>query len=230
MAVDDTTVTTTAPAPVPARRRFLLGAGALGVGAVFAACGDDEDDAGGRSSSTSSEPGQTTSSTEGSGDASGDMAVAMTAASLEVLAVSTYGSALEAANGGALGTVPPAVAEFVTTAQSQHQAHLDAWNGVIEAGGGTAVSEPPADLAQSVTEQFRQVTDVTGAARLALDLEETAAQTYLAAVPSLQSAEAIELAGAICCIDRQHAAILRFVLGEYPVPDVFAPTDMAYSG
>ena len=62
--------------------------------------------------------------------------MAALAASLEVLAVNTYGAALDAATGGALGEVPPAVAEFVTTAQAHHQAHLDAWNEVLTAPAG----------------------------------------------------------------------------------------------
>jgi hypothetical protein len=223
-------------APTPAtglhRRRFLLGTGVVAGGALLAACGNDDDT--GSTSATSAEENTTTTSGDDTstttGDASGDAAVAALAASLEVLAVNTYGAALEAANGGALGEVPPAVAEFVTVAQSQHQAHLDTWNGILEAAGQPAVTEPPADLEATVNEQFGQVTDVVGAARLALLLEDTAAATYLSAIPNLQSADAIQTAGSICCIDRQHAAVLRFVLGEYPVPEVFASTEMAYSG
>jgi hypothetical protein len=210
----------TAPTPVAGlhRRRFLLaGTGVVAGGALLAACGDDDD------------AGSDGGSGEG-GDASGDAAVAMLAASLEVLAVNTYGAALEAANSGGLGEVPPAVAEFVTVAQAQHQAHLDRWNSVLESAGAAAVTAPPADLEATVNEQFGQVTDVAGAARLALLLEDTAAATYLSAIPNLQSADAIQTAGSICCIDRQHAAVLRFVLGEYPVPEVFASTEMAYSG
>lgn len=212
------------------RRRFLIGTGVVGAGAILAACGDDSDDAAETGSAPTTEAeDEATTSTAGEA-ASGDAAVAALAASLEVLAVNTYGAALEAATGGALGEVPPAVAEFVTTAQAQHQAHLDTWNGVLEAGGQPAVTEPPADLEATVNEQFGQVTDVVGAARLALVLEETAAATYLSAIPNLQSADAIGTAGSILCIDRQHAAVLRFVLGEYPVPETFASTEMAYSG
>lgn len=212
------------------RRRFLIGTGVVGAGAILAACGDD--DSGGNAESgspTTRADDEATTSTAGDAD-SGDAAVAALAASLEVLAVSTYGAALDAANGGALGEVPPAVAEFVTTAQAHHQAHLDTWNGVLEAGGQPAVTEPPADLEATVNEQFGQVTDVVGAARLALLLEDTAAATYLSAIPNLQSTDAIATAGSIICIDRQHAAVLRFVLGEYPVPETFASTEMAYSG
>ena len=214
------------------RRRFLLGAGVVGAGAVLAACGGDDDEAGvAETGSTSSTAGDdATTSTSGDGEGGGDAAVAALAASLEVLAVNTYTAALDAATSGALGEVPPAVAEFVTTAQGQHQAHLDAWNEVLTSAGQPEVDAPPADLEQTVNDMFAEVTDVAGAARLALLLEDTAAATYLSAIPSLQSTDAIRMAGSICCVDRQHAAVLRFVLGEYPVPEVFGRVELAYAG
>ena len=232
---DVTTNTTSETDPAPAglhRRRFLLGAGVVAGGVVLAACGGDDDE--GAATATTAAGSSTTAGSDDetttTAGASGDAAVAMLAAGLEVLAVNTYGAALDAATGGALGEVPPAVAEFVTIAKAHHQAHLDTWNGVLEAAAAEAVTDPPADLEATVNEQFGQVTDVVGAARLALMLEDTAAATYLSAIPNLQSADAIQTAGSICCIDRQHAAVLRFVLGEYPVPEVFASTEMAYSG
>lgn len=160
----------------------------------------------------------------------GDLTIGALAASLEVLAVSTYQAALDAAGSGALGAVPPAVAEYVTTARDQHQEHLDAWNGVLAAAGKPRVSAPPADLAKMVNDQFARVTTVVGAAQLALWLEQVAADTYLFAIKALESPEAITLAGSIFPIDRQHQSILLFVLGMYPVPQVFANTDMAYTG
>jgi len=160
----------------------------------------------------------------------GDLAVAAVAASLEVLAVNTYGAALDAAGSGALGAVPPAVAEFVTTVQAHHQSALDAWNGVLTGAGQSAVTEPPADLAATVNQVFGTVTDVGGAAELALMLEQIAAATYLQALGSLETEAAIALAGSIQPIDRQHMAVLLFVLGQYPVPETFATTEMAFDG
>jgi len=159
-----------------------------------------------------------------------DLATAMVAASLEQLAVNTYGAALDAATSGALGDVPPAVAEYVTTARADHQAHLDAWNGVLTGAGQPAVNAPPADLEASVNSQFGMVTDVVGVAQLALMLEQVAADTYLGAIGTLQSPEAINLAGSIFPIDRQHISVLLFALGMYPVPEVFATSDMAFAG
>jgi hypothetical protein len=69
---------------------------------------------------------------------------------------------------------------------------------------------------------FDQVSDVAGVARLALLLEDTAASTYFEAIPTIENGQALELAATIQPIDMQHAAVLRYVLGEYPVPDTFA--------
>ncbi len=160
----------------------------------------------------------------------GDLTIGAVAASLEKLAVNTYGAALDAATSSALGEVPPAVAEYATTARSDHQAALDAWNGVLTASGKPAVNAPPADLEASVNSQFGMVTDVVGVAQLALMLEQVAADTYLFAIGALESPEAINLAGSIFPIDRQHIATLLFALGMYPVPEVFATTNMAFAG
>jgi hypothetical protein len=160
-------------------------------------------------------------------DPAANLKVANLAAGLEVLAVGTYKAALDAATAGKLGTVPPAVGQFVTTAMAQHQAHLDAWNKVITGAGSAAVTAPNATLKPTVDAAFAKVTDVAGAAKLALMLEQIASATYLSAQNVLSDAAAIQLAGSIQIIDAQHAAILHYVLGEYPVPDVFAKVDMA---
>ncbi len=136
-------------------------------------------------------------------------------------------AALDAAGAGSLGDVPPAVGEFVTVALAQHQEHLDAWNSVITGAGEPAVTEPNATLKPTVDTEFAAVTDVEGGARLALLLEQIAAATYLSAQSVLSDPAAIELAGSIQVVDAQHAAVLLYVLGEYPVPDVFGKVELA---
>jgi len=192
----------------PSRRRFFAVGGVIAAGAVLAACGDDDEEGG----------DDTGDGDDGGGD---DAGIATFAAGLELLAAQTYAAALEAAGSGALGEVPPAVAEFATVAQAQHQAASDA---LAAAAGGITPEVDPA-IKATVDEAFAGVTDVAGLARLALSLELQAAATYLEVLPALQSADAINLVGSILPIARQHAAILHFALGEYPVPDVFATTD-----
>ncbi len=206
-----------APA-APDRRRFFAVGGSLAAGAVLVACGSTDDSG---STTTTSGGNDDDATTTTKGDGGGDAAIATFGAGLELLAAQTYTAGLEAATSGALGDVPPAVAEFATTAQAHHQAASDA---LAEAAGGIT-PEVPADIKAAVDEAFAEVKDVAGLAKLALQLELQAAATYLEVLPKLQSKAAIDLVGSILPIERQHAAILHFALGEYPVPDTFATTD-----
>jgi len=209
------------------RRRFLVTSGlAAGAAVAVVACGSDGDNnaTSGATATTAAAGGNTTTTAGGGG---GDLAIAAGAAGLEVLAVNTYGAALDAAAAGDLGEVPPAVAEFATTAKKQHQDALDAWNGVLADNGEPEVTDPPADLETTVNEAFAQVTDPAGVAELALMLETIASHTYLDAQAMLEGGDARVLAASIQYVDQQHAAILNFVLGEYPVPEVFQSTDQS---
>jgi hypothetical protein len=197
------------------RRGFLIGAGALAGGAVLAAC------------SSGSSGTTTTTAAHPSGSATakltGDLAVAALAASLENLAVAAYGDVLTAATAGKLGTVPPAVATFATTVKAQHAQHAQAWNSAIVAAGHKAVTAPDPVLVPVVTKDFAKVTDVAGAAKLALMLEDIAAATYQSAVSAVKATSSIKVAASIQPVEMQHAAILNFVLGQYPVPNAFSP-------
>lgn len=200
------------------RRRFLAGTGAVaGVALVTAACGDDD------------EPEATDDAPTGGSTENGDLAVAQLAAGLEILAVDAYTAALNAATSGALGEVPPAVATFVTTAKGHHEAHRDAWNSVISGAGADEVTEPNAALKPTVDQGLASARTVADAANLALTLENIASQTYLKAIPTLESKDAIETAAKIQVVDQQHIAILLYALGMYPVPEVFQKTDQAAS-
>ncbi len=230
------------------RRRLLAGAGIISAGLIAAACGSDSKKttattgAPSTTVATSTAPttgattapttAATTPATGGStpsseAPANNDGAILMLAAGLEVLAVGTYKAALDAATAGKLGAVPPAVATFVTTAMAQHQAALDKLNSVLTAAGATAVTEPNAKLKPVVDAAFGKVTDVGGAAKLALMLEQIAAATYQSAIPAITDKTGQQLAGSIMIIDFQHAAVLNFVLGNYPVPDTFGKLDQA---
>jgi rubrerythrin len=212
------------------RRRFLAGTGvAAGLAVATVACGNDKKDAGATG-------GGSQSSTPTTAQGPSDVDVAALAAGLEKLAVDTYGAALAAATAGKLGTVPPAVAEFVTTAQKQHQEHLDAWNKVLSGAGKPEVNAPNAKYKGIVDPMLTSAKTVVDAANLALTLEDIAAQTYLKAIPDLKSKDAVQLAAQIQVVDQQHQAILRYALGLYPVgsgtdPSIkdFQPTDKAAS-
>jgi hypothetical protein len=198
------------------RRGFLIGAGALAGGAVLAACSS------GSSSSTTTTAKPSSGSTT-AGKLTGDLAVAALAASLENLAVAAYGDVLTAATAGKLGTVPPAVATFATTVKSQHTQHAQAWNSAIVAAGHQAITTPDPVLTPVITADFAKVTDVTGAAKLALMLEDVAAATYQSAISAVKATSSVKVAASIQPVEMQHAAILNFVLGQYPVPNAFSP-------
>ena len=203
----------------PGRRRFFAVSSAIAAGAVLVACGSDDDTGGTTTTAAGGSDDETTTTT--GDDGSGDVAIATFGAGLELLAAQTYQAALDAAGKGSLGEVPPAVAEFATTALAHHQEASDA---LAEAAGGITAEVDP-DIKATVDDAFAQVKDVAGLAQLALSLELQAAATYLEVLPKLQSKAAIDLVGSIMPIERQHAAILTFALGEYPVPDTFATTD-----
>ena len=59
----------------------------------------------------------------------------------------------------------------------------------------------------------------TGLARLALDLENVAAAACLAAIDVVKDPAGVKTAATIEPVELQHAAILNFLLGQYPVPD-----------
>lgn len=225
------------------RRRFLglMGAGAATVALAACGGGDDDEDSSDTTTTAGEEESSTTATTEGeettttteAGAETGpetDLAIAQLAAGLEVLAVQTYTAAGDAATSGALGEVPPAVVTYVTTAIEQHQQYLDSWNGIITGSGEAEVTEPNADLKPTVDGLLADVADPAAAAQLALMLEGIAQATYLDALGMLSDGEIIEQTGSIFYVGRQRMAVLNFVLGEYPVPDVFASADESVAG
>jgi hypothetical protein len=225
MTSDNVNTTDTASGAF-SRRGFLIGTGAVGAASALAACGSSSSKSSSKTTTTKKAATTTSAASGGAGD---DLATAAFAASLEVLAVNTYKAALAAATANKLGPVPAAGATFVQTAITQHQAALDKWNGVLTSNGKMAVSAPDPTLNTTVNTAFGKVTDFGGAAKLALQLESIAAATYQKAVSSLTGKDAIQLAGSIQIVDMQHAAILNYVLGNYPVPDTFGKTDLAAS-
>ena len=194
------------------RRGFLATGGLVVVGgAVLAACG-------------SSKKSASSTTTAGSSGASLDVQAGAMAASLENLAVFAYNAGIQAAQAGKLGSVPPAVVTFATTAKAQHTDHANAWNAIVTGAGYQKVTTTDPALTPTVQSDFAQVKDVAGLAGLALTLEDIAAATYLNALGVVTSKQAISTAATIQPVEMQHAAILNFVLGKYPVPNAFAMT------
>lgn len=204
------------------RRTFLLGGGVVAGGLALAACGSSSKK--GKTTNTTAASGGSSpsSSTPSGGGGGGDSAIARTAASLENLAVAAYIMAIQAATAGKLGAVPPAVVTFATTAKTQHSAHAGAFNSVLTAAGGKAYTQPDPAVLPTVTAAFAQVKTVPQLAMLALELESVAANTYFNNLGmTITSPQLIGALSTIQPVERQHAAILNFVLGKYPVPETF---------
>jgi hypothetical protein len=151
------------------------------------------------------------------------------AASLENLAVFAYKSGLAAATAGKLGSVPPAIGTFATTALNQHTQHAAAWNAVLAAHGKAKITETNPTLTPTVQAAFAKVTDITGLAQLALMLETAAAATYQAETSMLKSTAAIGLSASIEPVEMQHIAILYYVMGMYPGSQTSAGSPIAFS-
>ncbi|MFJ7244384.1 ferritin-like domain-containing protein [Kitasatospora sp. NPDC098652] len=182
------------------RRRFLLGAGAGGGAAalVLAAC-----------SSSNSSPAPTSpasrmpGSPAASGQYTGGLRVVALAATLENQA------ALDAAKDGKLGTVPPAIATFVTTAMAQHADHAKDWNAVLTGAGLPAITNVPLSNQADTMAALGKAASVGDVVKLALDLEDRAAQTYLFATYNVTSSAGIATAARIAPVEAMHPAILN---------------------
>ncbi|MGH3793811.1 MAG: ferritin-like domain-containing protein [Pseudonocardiaceae bacterium] len=204
------------------RRMFVLGAaGAVALGAA-AACSSGSS---GSSGSTGAAP---TSTPAGGGEIyTGDLKVVALAAALENLAVTAYGGALKKAGAGQLGTVPPAIGTFVQTAMKQHADHAQAWNAVLTKAGKPAITDAPLTITPTQVNMLNAAKSVPDVAKLALNLENAAAQTYTFATANVSDPGGIMTAATIQPVETMHAAILSFVLGQYPVPDSFIGVDNA---
>ncbi|MFD4910622.1 ferritin-like domain-containing protein [Kitasatospora purpeofusca] len=210
------------------RRRFLFGAGGAAAALTLAACSSS-----GSGGSPAPVPGSPSGSAPGSpsgsasGQYTGDLKVVALATALENQAVGAYQAALDAAKAGRLGTVPPAVATFITTAMGQHADHAKVWNSVLTGAGKPAITDVPLSNQPVTLKALGAATDVATVAKLALSLEDQAAQTYLFATYNVTSPGGIATAASIAPVEAMHAAILNYVLGQYPVPDDFLPVDKA---
>jgi hypothetical protein len=204
------------------RRTFLMGMGGVAILGTAAACSSSKDNktgAGGGSTSGSSMAAR--------GIYTGDLKVVALAAALENLAVTAYQGALTKAGKGELGAVPPAVATFVTTAMKQHQDHSAAWTSVLKKAGKPTVSGAPLTITADQVAMLNAAKSVPDVAKLALALENAAAETYTFAAINVTDAGGIMTAATIQPVEAMHAAILSFVLGEYPVPVSFIGTSNA---
>jgi hypothetical protein len=205
------------------RRKFLVGTGALGGAALLAACSSS-----GSSAPKASASPASSAMAGGEGQKlTGDLQVVGMAASLENSGIATYMAGIKAATAGKLGTVPPAVVTFAETAMSQHEDHQKAWNSVLTASGKQPVTAVDPVVQPIINTAFAKVKTVAELATLALLVENIAGETYQNGLSVIKSAAGIKTAASIQPVEFQHAAILSFVLGQYPVPNAFTGVSSA---
>lgn len=162
-----------------------------------------------------------------------DLRAATAAAGVERVAIDSYEMIRDLLTKGALGAKETdAVATFVVTAADQHHKAMEQWTSVLAAGGRGPVDAPDRRLKPVADTALNDLRDVVGVARLALQLEDYASQTYLQLIPTLQKPSTAMLAGQLLVVDQQHQAVLRYLIGLYPVGsgmDNPLPTTFAFA-
>jgi hypothetical protein len=219
------------------RRSFLAGLGGAAIVGGVAACSSGSSGsssssaastpAAGSSSAASSMPPSSASSSAAASPYTGDLRIVALAAALENLAVTAYQGALTMAAAGKIGTVPPAIANFITVAMKQHKDHSAAWNSVLVKAKLPAITGAPVSLAPTEVSMLQAAKSVPDVAKVALGLENAAAETYTFAAANVTDIGGIMTAATIQPVETMHAAILNFVLGQYPVPVSFIGIDKA---
>jgi len=179
-----------------------------------------------------------------------DVQMMQTAASIEVLAVATYKTALTLPFiGGA--SANPVVKGFATMTMAQHAQHLQAFNAAVTQLGGKPQNNPDPKYAAVVKSAVPGIKGPLDVVNLAISLERVAAETYVADVENLSDVGARKTTASIMGVEAQHLAILLAVqallkgnapqlialppnaaalpgaAGSVGFPDTFFKTDMA---
>jgi Ferritin-like domain len=139
-----------------------------------------------------------------------DVQMLQTAASIENLAVATYGTALSLDFIGGASAIP-VVKAFVQKTKDQHAEHLQAFNAAATRLGGKAQDKPDPVLLGVVNNAKPGLTGPAQVVDLALELEDGAAQTYVANTGAYANKNARSVAASIMGIEAQHVAVLNAV-------------------
>jgi rubrerythrin len=145
-----------------------------------------------------------------------DVQVLQTASSIEVLAISTYKTALSLPYIGG-SDANPVIKAFATTTMSQHSDHLAAFQAATTALGGEKQTKPDPAFVPVVDKAVASITKASAAdgalmvVGLALELENIAAETYVNNMSLLSDANAKKVTASIMGVEAQHVAILNAV-------------------
>jgi hypothetical protein len=145
-----------------------------------------------------------------------DVQVLQTASSIEVLAVTTYKTALTLPYIGG-SSANAVIKAFATTTMKQHADHLAAFQSATTALGGAKQTKPDPAFVPVVDKAVKSITAASpteGAllvVGLALELENVAAETYVNNMSLLSDANAKKVTASIMGVEAQHVAILNAV-------------------
>lgn len=145
-----------------------------------------------------------------------DVQVLQTASAIEVLAVSTYKTALSLPYVGG-SSANPVLKAFATTTMSQHADHLAAFQSATTALGGRRQTKPDPAFVPVVNKAVGSITSAGPSqgtlmvVALALELENVAAETYVNNMRLLSDPNAKKVTASIMGVEAQHVAVLRAV-------------------
>ncbi|MCF3960198.1 ferritin-like domain-containing protein [Streptomyces fuscigenes] len=156
-----------------------------------------------------------------------DVMALQTAASIENLAISVYQTA---AGLPFIKSGNKTVIAFIAKTTTQHQAHAKAFNAAATQAGGQAQSGPDPKYAAVVKKALPTIKSPADVVKLAITLEDVAAQTYVKNVGQVSSAELRKLFASVAPVEAQHRATLLAVqalLAGNMANLVAIPTDVA---
>lgn len=137
-----------------------------------------------------------------------DIMALQTAASLENLAISVYQTA---------ATLPfikdgnKTVAAFIAKTTEQHQAHAKAFNAAATQAGGKAQNSPDPKYKAVVDQTLPTIKTPADVVKLAITLEDVAAQTYTKNVGQVSNGDLRKLFASVAPVEAQHRATLLAV-------------------
>lgn len=145
-----------------------------------------------------------------------DVQVLRTASSIEVLAISTYKTALTLPYIGG-SAANPVIKAFAKTTMAQHSDHLAAFQSATTSLGGAKQDKPDPAFVPVVSKAVASITKASSSqgallvVGLALELENIAAETYVNNMSLLSNANAKKVTASIMGVEAQHVAILNAV-------------------
>lgn len=139
---------------------------------------------------------------------SNDIMALQTAASIENLAVSVYTTA---AGLPFIKTGNKTVAAFIAKTTMQHTAHAQAFNAAITKAGGKVQNSPDPKYAAVVKSALPTIKGPADVVKLAITLEDVAAQTYTKNVSEVSDPALRKLFGSVAPVEAQHRSVLLAV-------------------